>query len=247
MNRFFLLSSVAVLCGAAGLQAADRPGVNVEASAYNQYVWRGMVITDGPVLQTSTTAGYRAFHLNLFTNTDLGSVNGRRGKFSEVDYDMGYDYSAEKMTLSGGAIRYTFPNTPYASMTELYGGASFAVPLRPSVKAYVGVGAISGTYVTCDFSHAFTLLKPRPNVTWSAEVTAGLGAGSSGYNQRNFGPRGAAMVDFHPAFSAPVKVGSRVRITPRIGYASMVDRALRCSGTAKAHNFFAGLSFSLTL
>jgi hypothetical protein len=231
--------------GVSGLMAQQRPTVNVEVSTYGQYVWRGMVVTNGPVMQTSTTAGYRGFHLNAFTNTDLNRVNQRRGKVSELDFDAGYDRSFEKATLSGGVIRYTFPNTGFPSTTEFYAGVSLAAPLRPTVRLYREVGSIDGSYASFDTSHGFALPKPHPKVTWGAELSAGLGVASSCYNKGYFGVDRAGFADFHPALALPFGFGTHVRITPRAGYASVLDSALRQSATVKPHNFFVGVSLSL--
>ena len=131
---------------AASSPAADRPVFSVESGVFSQYVWRGMLPTNGPVLQNSATVLWRGAHLNLWTNLDLNSANGRRGKFNEVDFDAGYDRSMEKVGFSVGATRYAFPNTPAAATTEVYAGATLAVKLRPAVKAYLDVDV-------CDLRH----------------------------------------------------------------------------------------------
>lgn len=243
MRLFMLLSCVAL--SATGLLAQDRPSVSVEASTYSQYVWRGLVLTDAPVLQTSSTAGYRGLHLNVFTNTDLGAVNQRNRQVSELDYDAGYDRAFEKVTLSGGAVHYTFPNTSFPSTTELYGGVGFTNWLHPSAKIYIEVGSIKGAYTTFDVSHAFVLTKPRQNMTWAAELATGVGAGSSGYTKGYFGVARTSLVDFHSTLSVPVTIGPHLRVIPSAGYASVLDAVLRQSSAATVHGFYCGLSISV--
>ncbi len=242
MSRFALLCCLAG-CAAVVLGAEERIGVSFETGTYSQYIWRGLTMTDGPVLQTSTTATYRHAHLNVFTNMDLGAANQRPRKISELDFDAGYDRTFERVTLSGGFIHYTFPNTLFPTTTELYWGAAVAVPLHPAVKVFADVGAIRGTYVTLDVAHTITLLKPRPNVIWSAEFSAGLGAGSPGYNRGYFGVPHAALIDVHPAIAVPLSLGPHVRVTPRVGYGLVMDESLRQSEIAKVHGFYCGISF----
>lgn len=91
---------------------------------FSQYVWRGMLPTNGPVLQNSVTALWRGAHLNMWTNLDLDAANGRRGKFNEVDFEAGYERSLAKAGISAGVIRYRFPNTPAAPITEVYADAT---------------------------------------------------------------------------------------------------------------------------
>jgi hypothetical protein len=154
-----------------------RPSFTFEATPLSQYVWRGLVLTNGPVLQTSSTVTYRGAYLNVFTNQDLNSVNGRRGKVTELDFDLGYDYARDKSTLSAGAIHYTYPNTIAASTTELYAGMRLAGPFNLSVRGYFDVGSIRRGYVTADVFHSVSLPKLAPNVTWEAVLAAGAGCG----------------------------------------------------------------------
>ncbi|MCC7497898.1 MAG: hypothetical protein IT160_09995 [Bryobacterales bacterium] len=222
--------------------AESHPSLDLETSALSQYVWRGIILTNGPLLQTSATADYRGVHLNILANNDLESSNGRRGEFSELDYEIGYDHHAERATLSCGLIHYTFPSTHEESTTELYAGAGFAVPLHPSVKVYSDVGAIHGTYVSFDLAHSIALPKLGPNKPWSAEFSAGAGAASKGFNRGYYGVERAGVVDFHPAIALPVSLGSRIRLTPRVGYSGVASSLLRPSEAPKAHNFYFGVS-----
>lgn len=243
MKSLLIVLTMALAVAAA--RAQQEPAWSIDVGSHSQYVWRGMVVTNGPVLQTSATLGYRGFHLNAFTSNDLTRVNDRRGKLSELDFDAGYDKAFEKTTLSGGVIRYTFPNTGAPSTTELYAGASFKAPLRPSARIYFDVGSIKGSYATFDASHGFALPKFHPGANWNAEFSAGLGVATSGYNQGYFGVNQSGFVDFHPTLALPVDLGAHFRVTPRLSYAFVLDGALRESATPKSHGFFFGLGVSM--
>jgi hypothetical protein len=231
---------------AASSPAANRPVFTLESSVYSQYVWRGMLPTNGPVLQNSATVLWRGAHLNLWTNLDLNSANGRRGKFNEVDFDAGYDRSIEKATFSAGMIRYTFPNTPFGATTEVYAGAALAVKLHPAVKAYYDVDGIRGAYVTFDVSHSVALPKPHPQVSWSVDLAVGAGWGSSGYSRSYFGVHQQGMMDFHPGLGVPVGLGKRWRVTPRLSYAALARERLRNCGIPASHGFVAGVTVGYT-
>ena len=244
-NRNLLAGALALLATAAGSRAADRPAVTVEVTPWSQYVWRGAIFTADPALQTSTTVSYRGAHLNLFTNQDLTNVNGRRGKFNETDLDAGYDYSREKVTFSGGVVRYMFPNTPSAPTTELYAGISSSGILHPSVRGYFDVDAIHGAYVTFDVSHSVQLPQLSRHFTWSAALGAGAGFGSSAHNAAYYGVAQQSMADLHPMLSLPMAFG-RWTVTPRLAYSLMLDSALRAGPAAKAHGFYGGVSVART-
>jgi len=228
------------------LAAAGRPAISAESAVFSQYVWRGMLATNGPVLQNSVTVLWRGAHVNLWTNQDLNSAHGRRGKFNEVDFDAGYDRSLEKASISAGVIRYTFPNTPMAATTELYAGASLAAPLRPAVKAFFDVDGVRGAYLTFDVSHRVALPKPAPSVSWAIELAAGAGWGSSGYSLNCFLVHRPGWLDVHPSVAVPVSFGKRWCLTPRLGYSALARGALRQSGVAAPHGFVAGLVLGFT-
>jgi hypothetical protein len=73
-----------------------------------------------------------------------------------------------------------------------------------------------------------------------------MGAGSSGHNKGYFGVSQAGMVDFHSAVALPVGIGRHLRIVPKVGHAAIMASALRKSRTARAHNFYFGLSLGFT-
>ena len=227
-------------------EGSDRPEFTAEAGVFSQYVWRGLVITDGPVVQPAVTVSYQGFHAGVWGNMDLNDVNGRRRQFSEVDYYAGYERSAGKLGLSGGVFVYTFPNTGYRATTELYAGASLATFLNPSVTAFFDVDEIGGTYISFDVSRAVALPKPGARIDWSAELAAGAGWGSGDYNSGYFGAAGSGFVDFHPSVSLPVTIAGKLTVTPALAYGNLVDRELRRSAGPHTHNFFGGVKVSFT-
>jgi len=245
-NRAPIAAAATLLAAIGVVPAADRQSFTFEATPLSQYAWRGLVLTNGPVLQTSSTVNYRGAHVNVFTNQDLNGVNGRRGKVNELDFDLGYDYARDRATLSAGTIHYTYPNTTAASTTELYAGVRLAGPLNASVRGYFDVAAIRGGYVTADVAHSVGLPKLAPDVTWEAVLAAGAGCGSANHNAAYYGVKRLALADLHPSLSLPLSRG-KFRLTPRLGYGMLLDPALRGGRAAKAHGFSGGVSFALTL
>jgi hypothetical protein len=244
-----LVAIAASLLAATGIaQPEDSQSFSIEATAANQYIWRGVVVTDGPVLQTSTTIGYRGAHFNLFTNQDLNRVNERRGKVNELDFDLGYDYTvrAAHVTVSGGAIRYEFPYATDGSTTEMYTGVTAALPLHPSARVFFDVGANHGRYVTVDASHTVSLPRLGSRLNWGAMVSAGAGCGSASHNAFYYGVARFAMADLHPSAALSFGYG-KFRLTPRLNYGMLLGPALRRGPAAKVHNLYGGVSLSYTL
>jgi len=129
----------------------------------------------------------------------------------------------------------------------VYAGATLAVPLHPAVKVYYDVDGIRGAYVTFDVSHSVALPKPHPKMSWSVDLAAGTGWGSSGYSRSYFGVHQQGMMDFHPGLAVPVGLGKRWRVTPRISYAALARERLRNCGIPAPHGFVVGVTVGYTL
>ncbi len=243
MNAW-LIPLVAVFAAALWGQ---RPSVNVEGAVYSQYIWRGLIVTDGPVLQTSTTADYKRLYLNVWTNQDLTETIWRAIKLGELYFDGGYDHPlGERTTISSGVILYTFPNAPDAPTTELYTGVSFETTLKPSVRAYFDVQSVKGVYLTFDVGHVIPMPELRRSVKWGVELAAGVGWGSKAENLGYFGAPKAGLSDVHPTVALPFEIGPKLRIVPKLGYAAVLCEPLRHSGARAAHGFFGGASVDYT-
>jgi hypothetical protein len=237
LARSLLTIGAVLAVPALKLAAADRVAISAESGVFSQYVWRGLLPTNGPVLQNSATALWRGTHVNIWTNQDLNSANGVRGKFNEVDFDAGYDHGLKKAGLSAGVIRYTVPNTPAAATTELYAGATLAAPLRPAVKAFFDVDGIRGAYyLTFDVSDAVPMPKPAPSGDWSVELAVGAGWGSSGSSLANFGVRepGRGGLPSQPGCAGQVRRALERHAAPQLrGAGPERSAAVRSSGPSR--------------
>jgi hypothetical protein len=244
LYRILILTVLAAVCGV--MWAADGPGLRIEITPLSLYHFRGQMMTNGPVLQSTATAAYRGAHAMVFTNVDLDRANQRPWTFDEVDLDAGYDYEREKITLSVGGIRYTFPNTELPSTAEVYGGIGFKTLLHPSVKVFRDVDAFQGTYITLDASQPVSLYRGNSGAKWEAVFSAGFGIGSARHNLAYYGVHQAGAADLHPTLTLPLTLG-RWRLTPTLGYVTLLDGALRRGPVPHAHNVIAGIGLAFTL
>ena len=68
--------------------------------------------------------------------------------------------------------------------TELYWGLNFDLPLSPSITVYHDIDTIKGSYVSFGISHSIEkIAELGSDSPVGMEVAAGLGWGSSGYNE----------------------------------------------------------------
>jgi hypothetical protein len=158
-------------------EEASGPSGSMEADLTfaSNYVWRGYVFNDGPVLWPSFTASSEGFAVNAWVNADLGDYGGTltTPEFSEIDLTLSYDNSIGIVGLGGGAIFYTFPNGG-TSTWELYVSAALDLIVSPSLTLYYDLGAVDGLYGLLGVGHSFGFM---PDFL-SLDIGAGLGFGN---------------------------------------------------------------------
>ncbi len=92
-----------------------------EVAAASRYVWRGMPIGEGPVLQPSAWLGYQNITLAAWTNINLGPDDG--AGLNEVDIVLGLDQSWEDLSFSPGIVAYILPGVGFTA--EAYGDVAW--------------------------------------------------------------------------------------------------------------------------
>ncbi len=218
--------------------------VELGADYNSKYVWRGILVTDDPVLQPSITFAFKGFSFNIWANMDLTSVNGNNDEINEVDYTLDYSGDAGPIGYSVGAIYYDFPNTDFAATTEVYAGVGLDVPLSPTLTVYRDVDEVDGFYVTLDVSHSFE------NVVIFSE-TAGMGIdlgaqiawGDDDYNDGYFGA-GSGFNAVTLTAGLPIAIGDHLSITPGVNYTYLIDSEIR-DAVEDENNFWAGVGVGL--
>ena len=164
--------------------AAEKLGISASLDYFTDYVWRGLVINDRPVLQPSFTisqeiANAGTFSLNFWGNYDLTNANGTKNRLSEIDYTASYSSSSESFGLEVGIIHYTFPATEDSATTEAYIRAAYAldaVPLAFSLAVFYDFDEIEGFYFLGKIESSITLI-PKLSLDLSF---------STGYGDQNF-------------------------------------------------------------
>ncbi len=238
---FVLTCLLAISCSAA--LAKDPLGIEVAASFYGKYIWRGQNITDEPVFQPAVTLSRGPISGGVWANMDLTNVNDQSGKFTEYDYWL--DYSAillEGVGFSLGTIHYYFPGLP--STTEPYWGLNFDLPLSPAIKIYHDVDQVNGIYAAFSLGHTVEKL-----ATWSdrcyCDLTFGasIGCADSDYNEFYWNVSDSAFNDLTLAVALPVCLG-RWTVTPNLNYVTLLDSDIRASDAydTSSDYLFAGIA-----
>lgn len=230
-----------------GIAAAEDVSVAVSADFYSKYIWRGQNLLDGPAFQPSISVGAYGFTGSVWGSLDLTDDNDNRGEFTEADYSLDYTVGlpgVEWIDLSLGAIYYDFPNTNFASTTELYAGLAFDLPLTPSVTVYHDIDEVDGTYMQFAVGHTIEKVGTFSEECYCDLVFgASVGYGTSSYNDAYFGVDDGGFNDLTLSVALPVCFAGGWTVAPSLSYAMMLDSDIR-TATGKSDNLYGGISIS---
>ena len=238
MGAFTRFAAVLVIVFAFGSASGADLEASVEADFFSAYVWRGLLLTDDPVFQPSASAGYRGLSLEVWGNMDLTDTNGRGGTFSECDCTLGYERAVSLLTLEGGVIHYSYPNTGVPGTTELFAGVGFDVPLQPALRANVDVDECDGTYLCLTIGHEQPLIE-RVGLNGFASV----GYGDAKHNDFNYGCRETAFSDAAVGAALATEVSEHFSIETSVTYTTQLDSGIR-DLAGDGDNIFYGAAFS---
>lgn len=187
--RAGFLAAGASLYAVAGHAQAE---IGVDLGLFSSYVWRGLSLTNKPVMQpavwASIPAGNASITLGLWSTIDLGqyddpsdiSESGGTSSFNLAEYDpyAEVSFTVGKATLTGGGTAYIYPNdaglTDEFNTVELYAKGALDMTLSPFLNLYYDVDKIKGAYLEGGVSHSFPASE---EVSIDLGALAGLSAG----------------------------------------------------------------------
>jgi hypothetical protein len=202
-----------------------------EVSVFSKYLWRGILLTDGPVCQPSVTVGFREVSVNVWGNSDLNDANDLAMNFTELDYTLDYTHSFSLVSVSAGAINYRFLHAGGAKTTEVYAGVGLSVPGNPSLTIYHDIDEVKGTYGALSASTGIQMGLMK------MEVSGSVGFASKDYNIRcygyrditgkSYGPENASLTDVLLTVGFPFGIGKLMNITPSVTVSSLLNNDAR--------------------
>ncbi len=240
---------VSLLCmSIAGLQAdedlsAPSLTTKVDLGYVSKYIWRGIPQTPGAAFQPSLTVLHNSgLSANFWASRDADA-----GEFKEHDYTLNYAWTRGGVGLNAGAIYYAFPNTSYASTSEIYASVGFPGKFSPTVSVNWDVDEARGMYASAGIGYCCKI--SRGQQTPAVNLGAKLSFSTAGYNRFWFGVDEATVSDFCLSASMPLTIG-KGSLTPALTYATVIDRTLRDSLAGSGldeDNVIASLTYSCAL
>ena len=207
------------------------------------YVWRGLLLDDGPVVQPSAWISAFGFTLTGWSNVAMASTSEGAGPNSG-GLILTYERDWEKLRIEAGFDAYMGrQSSDIESRNTMEGllGLSYPVgPFRIFTTHAFDVLAYRGSY----FGEAG--LEYERKVTKSAEFTISVRSGwaSSKFNDVYLGVDKPAFNFVGAEGSLTCYLGRRMYIRPHIEFSSITDRRLR-GQLAPANIVTFGLAFGL--
>lgn len=161
MKRLFSVAALAALTLTGAATQADAATATAAIDVNSAYVWRGVTVNEGMVLQPSIdVAAENGFSVNVWGNLDIDDGDGKwdDGEFSEVDLTATYAFKLGAVDASVGAIEYTFPNGG-DSTTELFAGLGYDLGngFSLSGKLYYDCDLINDFYITAGLGYSYSI------------------------------------------------------------------------------------------
>ena len=103
--NYGVLALFMLLINAGGVLAFD---VSATVDLNSAYVWRGITLNDGLVMQPSLDVNKSGFGINVWGNMDIDDYNDtlESWEFSQVNFMLSYDYNFKPVDVSIGYIEY---------------------------------------------------------------------------------------------------------------------------------------------
>lgn len=215
------------------------------ADVVSDYVWRGQLLTDDPVIQPYIDVGAYGLNFNVWGSIDMTDINENGDedfRLQEVDYTLSYGFTpAAGLDLEAGAIYYDFPGTGFDSTQEVYLSAGLSsLPLSPTATVYYDVDEIDGLYANIGIGHTFELQEDL-----GLSLGASLGWGDEDYNAGYFGVTDSGLNDLGLSASLDYTINENFSMSVYAGYSEMLDSDIE-DAVADSDTLYGGVGFYFT-
>lgn len=241
-TAMMLLSITLIYAAVSPCCATEEPSMSVDFEAFqaSKYVWRGLVCNDEPVVQPSLTVSWQSgVSLNLWGSFDQTDFGDAKGKFSELDYTLGYDWKSGGKDWTVGYAVYTYPNTTFADTSEILASCEFGGSWGANLSLAWDVGEADGLYLNLGWART-ALLGGR-----SVDICGGLGFADKRVSSYYYGVPSAGLSDASVCLEVPIDSHGGWSITPSIVHTRVLRRSLR-EAVERPDNYVFGVRVTKT-
>ena len=204
----------------------DEPAryVEAEVETASRYLWHGVALSDGPVLQPTARAVFDGFSASASANLVL-AADRNQGQFTEAGAEFGYTHTWGPFTLEPGVQLLAFPHQQLKSTGEVSVLAEFLFGGDVSVTTHhlVDVVGQPGAY----FGEAGLSWAPSLGHHLGLEANASLGWASARFNGTYHGVEKAAVDVLETEALLTWSPRDWLRVRARVGVSVLLDDELR--------------------
>ena len=256
-----MLRSKSMACVVLGLMLAagtasalEDVAVDVSVDYVGKYIWRGLLVTDDPVLQPAVSLGMDKLTLGVWGNYETTNITGERGEFTEIDYSLDYTDAlpgVEGAFYSAGVIYYSFPRAlnVTSATTELYAGIGMDTVLSPTATLYYDIDEADGYYASFGVSHSVDISEMGivDDMLKTVDLSATVGYGSNKYNTEYWGESTDALNDLVVTAAVPFELCSSASLTASCSYVSLLDGSIKNNTAGQKGDYvYAGVGLSMS-
>ena len=250
MKRFLgiLLVMVMALSAAAQEEVADTDSISVSGTAgvYSHYVWRGMVISNEPIVIPRFSASYNGLTLDGCAVVVMTDDIVDPYRIIKATWTAEYTIPVELLPmtdLSVGYLYHTYPTMGMNDTQEVFVKAAVDTILSPSAKVYWDVDEGGGLYCLAAIGHKVEIGEVLGQEL-ALGLSASVGFGDENYNEFKFGAgTGSGFVDLLLGAAIPMDIGNGFTLTPSGKYMTVLDSDVRAA-RADSDAFYTGISLS---
>lgn len=191
--------------------AVAQVSVGADVALNSVYNWRGVSLTNKPVIQPDAYISVAGFTAGVWANveptkydtTDISEGGGARSGVAEIDYWVEYGRTTGIVSWTAGWVAYTY-NKNNAGLdntyntSEVYASASLDnLPFTPSLGVWYDIDNVKGLYIEPSVTYPIAVAPTVSlDVTLLAAVSAGQEVNTSKPNEgANFANGGLAHAD----------------------------------------------------
>jgi len=141
MKKIVATGMIAALVAVTAAPAAHSAEATVGIDAASAYVFRGVTLNDGFVLQPYLEVSGLPVDIGVWGNFDLDDYDGAldKNEFSEIDLYVSYSLPIEELDVSLTYTEYTYPGGPYEPDREVSLSLGLPIVIAPYVSANYGL------------------------------------------------------------------------------------------------------------
>lgn len=245
MKTIQLISYVFIGMFIALVSVAETGDISVELDFNSAYVWRGIVLNKGPVIQPSVDVSLPlGIGLNVWGNMDIDDNDGtvKAGEFSEIDITISKEFLSGPVTWSVGYIEYLFPyqGDTYATTegtreVQISAALSSAYGLSISLTGYYDIDEVKDLYAALALEYSTKLPGNLDLGAGTAIAYAGkdMSAGDS-----------SGMDDFNVSVGISSSITDNIVLSGHVTYTGTLDKDVLPDQDV---DVYAGIGIGVTL